>query len=147
MSTLLATLRGSLIGLTLFVLLVQTVGAQTAVTAPERAPAPDKTALARSEALRVVDAWLDGIQAYRHIPAISAGVVVGDNLVWSKGYGTLDADHKNPCRLGHHLLYLLYLEALYFDLPNAAIRSWQGTSRRSHHHLPSLGQTQRQWRR
>lgn len=96
MSTLLATLRGSLIGLTLFVLLVQTVGAQTAVAAPERAPAPDKTALARSEALRVVDAWLDGIQAYRHIPAISAGVVVGDNLVWSKGYGTLDADHKIP---------------------------------------------------
>ncbi len=36
------------------------------------------------------------MQAYEHIPAISAGVVVGDNLVWSKGYGTLDADHKIP---------------------------------------------------
>jgi CubicO group peptidase (beta-lactamase class C family) len=59
-------------------------------------PAPDKTALARAEALRVVDAWLDSLQAYRHIPAMSAGVVVGDNLVWSKGYGTLDADHKIP---------------------------------------------------
>ena len=94
MSTFIATLRGSLIVLTLFVLLVQTVGAQTAVTPPQRSPAPDKTVLARAEALRVVDAWLDSLQAYRHIPAISAGVVLGDNLVWSKGYGTLDADHK-----------------------------------------------------
>ena len=63
---------------------------------PAPTPAPDKTALARAEALRVVDAWLDSLQAYRHIPAMSAGVVVGDNLVWSKGYGTLDADHKTP---------------------------------------------------
>jgi hypothetical protein len=36
MSTLLATLRGSPIGVTLFVLLVQTVGAQIAVSAPQR---------------------------------------------------------------------------------------------------------------
>lgn len=58
--------------------------------------ASQKAANARTEALRVADAWLDSIQAYQHIPAISAGVVVGDNLVWSKGYGTLDADHKVP---------------------------------------------------
>ena len=58
--------------------------------------APDKQSAARAEALRVVDAYLDSVQAYQHVPAISAGVVVGDNLVWSKGYGTLDADHKIP---------------------------------------------------
>jgi CubicO group peptidase (beta-lactamase class C family) len=40
-----------------------------------------------------VDAWLDSVQAYRHIPAISAGVVVGDDMVWSKGFGTIDASH------------------------------------------------------
>jgi CubicO group peptidase (beta-lactamase class C family) len=45
------------------------------------------------EALRVVDVWLDSVQAYRHIPAISAGVVVSDDLIWSKGFGTIDASH------------------------------------------------------
>jgi len=48
----------------------------------------------RPEALRVVDVWLDSVQAYRHIPAISAGVVVGDDMVWSKGFGTIDASHN-----------------------------------------------------
>ena len=52
-----------------------------------------KDAAERAEALRVVDAWLDSVQAYRHIPAISAGVVVGDDMVWSKGFGTIDASH------------------------------------------------------
>ena len=53
-----------------------------------------KAAAERAEALRLVDAWLDAEQAYQHIPAVSAGVVVGDDLVWSKGYGTIDAEHK-----------------------------------------------------
>ncbi len=47
----------------------------------------------RAEALRLVDAWLDGEQAYQHIPAVSAGVVVADDLVWAKGYGTIDPQH------------------------------------------------------
>jgi CubicO group peptidase (beta-lactamase class C family) len=67
----------------------------TPLAAQPPAP-PDKSVTERAEAIRVADVWLDSIQAYRHIPAISAGVVVGDNLVWSKGYGTLDADHKIP---------------------------------------------------
>jgi CubicO group peptidase (beta-lactamase class C family) len=51
----------------------------------------EKEAAERAEALRVADAWLDSVQAYQHIPAISAGVVAGDELVWSRGYGTIDA--------------------------------------------------------
>jgi CubicO group peptidase (beta-lactamase class C family) len=84
------------------------LAALSAITSqtPAPTPAPDKTALARAEALRVVDAWLDSIQAYRDIPAISAGVVVGDNLVWSNGYGTLDADHKIPA--GSDSIYSIY---------------------------------------
>ena len=39
-----------------------------------------KEAAERAEALRVADAWLSSVQAYQHIPAISAGVVAGDNL-------------------------------------------------------------------
>ena len=61
-------------------------------SATANAQAP-KDAAQRTEALRVVDVWLDSVQAYQHIPAISAGVVVGDDLVWSKGYGTIDASH------------------------------------------------------
>ena len=59
-------------------------------------PTPEKTAAERAEALRLVDAWLDSVQAYQHIPAISAGVVAGDSLIWSKGYGTIDEQHTIP---------------------------------------------------
>jgi CubicO group peptidase (beta-lactamase class C family) len=59
-------------------------------TASAQAP---RDAAERAEALRVADVWLDSVQAYQHIPAISAGVVVGDDLVWSRGYGTIDAAH------------------------------------------------------
>ena len=55
-----------------------------------------KAAAERSEAIRVVDAWLDGVQVYQHIPAISAAIVVGDKTEWAKGYGTIDAQHKVP---------------------------------------------------
>jgi CubicO group peptidase (beta-lactamase class C family) len=55
-----------------------------------------KEATARTEALRLADTWLDSVQAYQHIPALSAGVVVGDDLVWAKGYGTIDANHTVP---------------------------------------------------
>jgi CubicO group peptidase (beta-lactamase class C family) len=55
-----------------------------------------KDATARAEALRLADTWLDSVQAYQHIPALSAGVVVGDDLVWAKGYGTIDANHTVP---------------------------------------------------
>jgi CubicO group peptidase (beta-lactamase class C family) len=72
----------------LFLLFVGLLNAQS--------PESEKQATARAEAIRVADAWLDSIQVYQHIPAISAGVVAGDKLVWSKGYGTLDAEHKIP---------------------------------------------------
>jgi CubicO group peptidase (beta-lactamase class C family) len=58
--------------------------------------AKQKAAKERAEALRLADAWLDSVQAYQHIPAISAGVVVGDDLVWSKGYGSIDEQHTVP---------------------------------------------------
>ena len=68
--------------------------ATAGVAALGRAQEPkEKEAVERAEALRFVDAWLDGVQAYQHIPAISAGVVAGDRLVWEKGYGTIDAGH------------------------------------------------------
>ncbi len=79
-----------------------------------------KGAAERAEALRVVDVWLNSVQAYQHIPAISAGVVVGDDLVWSKGFWN---HRRQPhCRrhASDHLLHLLDLQALYVDRTDAA---------------------------
>ena len=42
------------------------------------------------DAFGLIDAWLESQQVYERIPALSAGVVVGDRLAWSKGYGTVD---------------------------------------------------------
>lgn len=60
--------------------------AQTPVEAAKRA--------SQAEALRVADAWLSSVRDYEQIPALSAGVVLGQELVWSKGYGTSDAAGK-----------------------------------------------------
>lgn len=57
-------------------------------------PRPSQSATEQAEALRLADAWLDSIQVYQHIPAISAGVVADEQLIWSKGYGTIDTAHR-----------------------------------------------------
>jgi CubicO group peptidase (beta-lactamase class C family) len=53
-----------------------------------------KPDVAREEALRLVDAWFEAQRAYDHVPALSAGVVAGDRLVWAKGYGTIDTEGR-----------------------------------------------------
>lgn len=53
-----------------------------------------KERVERAEALRLADAWLDAQQAYQHLPSLTAGVVVGDDLIWSRGYGTVDEQHS-----------------------------------------------------
>lgn len=65
-------------------------------TGPTRSDAPDTPQRARevAEAMRLADAWLDASRAFAHIPGMSAAVVVGDSMVWSKGYGTIDANHR-----------------------------------------------------
>jgi CubicO group peptidase (beta-lactamase class C family) len=65
-----------------------------AQTTPPATPPTDPTE--RAEAFAVIDAWLDSVQAYHHIPSLSAGVVLGDTLAWSKGYGTTDIQHTIP---------------------------------------------------
>jgi len=72
--------------------------ALAAVSPPASAQVQTEAAkrAARAEALRVVDAWLSGVRDYERIPALTAGVVVGEELVWAKGYGTLDAAGKVP---------------------------------------------------
>ncbi len=59
----------------------------------ETPPATDAQLRGRAEALRLVEAWLDGEAVFNRVPSLSAAVAQGDDLVWSKGYGTLDAAH------------------------------------------------------
>jgi CubicO group peptidase (beta-lactamase class C family) len=78
------------------VLAAVAVAANAQTAKPPDKTGAEKTAAERAEAIRLVDAWLDSVQAYQHIPAISAGVVAGDNLIWAKGYGTIDEQHNVP---------------------------------------------------
>lgn len=70
-------------------------GAATLLGGPVHAQ-PEATAeRARAEALRLIDSWLEAQRAYDRVPALSAGVVVGDKLVWAKGYGKIDAEGRS----------------------------------------------------
>jgi len=70
--------------------------ARAQVAGPATPAAPAKPDPALPEVLRLTDVWLDSVQVYDRLPSLSAAVVQGDDVVWSKGYGTLDAAHKIP---------------------------------------------------
>ena len=57
---------------------------------------PPKPPTVPTDALRLLDLWFDAQRDYERQPGISAGVVVGQQLVWKKGYGHLDAAGKVP---------------------------------------------------
>jgi CubicO group peptidase (beta-lactamase class C family) len=61
--------------------------AQTAASPPR----PELT-----EALRLLDAWVEARVAYEDIPGASVGVVLDQELVWSKGYGWSDVGARTP---------------------------------------------------
>src|SRR5262249_1331270 len=48
------------------------------------------------QALNLLKVWLDAQRAYGQIPAISAGVVYDQQLVWSDGFGYADLVRKTP---------------------------------------------------
>ncbi len=81
------------------------VQAQTVVIAPAPsasasasapAPAPDSPPPLPVDALRLLDLWFDAQRAYERVPGISAGVVIDQTLVWSKGYGLADVQRRVP---------------------------------------------------
>ncbi len=43
-----------------------------------------------SEALRLVDAWLEAQRDYDHLPGISVGIIKDQQLIWTKAYGFAD---------------------------------------------------------
>lgn len=73
-------------------------GAQPVADAP--AAAASAAAPARptqhQDMLRLLDLWLEAQRAFDRVPAISAGVVIGPELVWQRGYGSLDGATAPP---------------------------------------------------
>lgn len=55
-------------------------------------PAQDKPKPDGSEALRLIDAWLEAQRDYDHLPGISAAFVEDQEVVWAKGYGKADLE-------------------------------------------------------
>ena len=79
------------------ILFATSVAAQVPQSAP-RADAPGRVA-SDPEVMaqqRLFSAWMDGQIEYRGLPGIAVGVVVGDELIWSKGYGYADIKAKKP---------------------------------------------------
>jgi CubicO group peptidase (beta-lactamase class C family) len=47
-------------------------------------------------ALALIDHWLDAALAYSQIPGMSVGIVLDQDLIWSKGYGYANVRRKRP---------------------------------------------------
>jgi D-alanyl-D-alanine carboxypeptidase len=45
---------------------------------------------------RLFSAWIEGQIAYRGLPGVAVGVVSGQELIWSKGFGYADIKAKLP---------------------------------------------------
>ena len=54
----------------------------------------DQEEIVYSEAIRVMDIWLEAQRAYDHLPGISVTLVRGQEVIWSRGYGMADLDNK-----------------------------------------------------
>jgi CubicO group peptidase (beta-lactamase class C family) len=49
-----------------------------------------------SEAIRMIDTWLEAQRDYDHLPGISVAIVTDQEILWSKGYGMADLEKKVP---------------------------------------------------
>lgn len=65
----------------------------TVLAATPAAPAPTTQ---HRDAVNLVDTWLEAQVAYHQVPSLAAGVVIGQELVWHKGYGHVDAARTKP---------------------------------------------------
>ena len=48
------------------------------------------------QAVRLFDEWVTAKMAYEKIPGMSAGLVIDQKLVWSKGFGYKDVETRRP---------------------------------------------------
>jgi len=54
----------------------------------------DQEEIDYSEAIRVMDIWLEAQRAYDRLPGISVALVRDQEVIWSRGYGMADLDNK-----------------------------------------------------
>lgn len=48
------------------------------------------------DAFRLIEAWIDAQREYDQVPGITVGVVKDQELIWSKGFGSLDVKKNLP---------------------------------------------------
>ncbi len=89
-------------------------------TAAQAAPPPADPAL--SEGIRLVDAWADASQVYGRWPALSVAIGKGDQLVWSNGYGHVDAAGKRPAT-GKTIYSICSISKLFTSI--AVMQQWE----------------------
>ena len=73
-----------------------TAPAAGAASAPAGLAGPLPVATQHLDALRLLDLWLEAQRAYEQVPAVSAAVVIGQAVVWRKGFGVIDRSGRLP---------------------------------------------------
>jgi len=56
----------------------------------------EKTKPDFSEAIRMIDMWLEAQRDYDNLPGISVAIVADQEILWSKGYGLADLEKEVP---------------------------------------------------
>src|SRR5947209_2774266 len=49
-----------------------------------------------ASAIRVLESWLESQLAYRELPGLSIGIVLGEELIWARGFGFADVASRTP---------------------------------------------------
>src|SRR5262245_27400604 len=65
-------------------------------SAQDKPDSPTRKSELHPDVARLIDTWLDAEQAYKRLPSMVVGVVKGDAIVFSKGYGHVDGKGGPP---------------------------------------------------
>src|SRR5215510_14348261 len=68
----------------------------TAAGAQDKPDSPAPKNELPPDVARLIDTWLDAEQGYKKLPSMVVGVVKGDAIVFSKGYGSVDGKGGRP---------------------------------------------------
>jgi len=66
------------------------------LTGPSCVFSDEQTKTDFSEAIRMIDTWLEAQRDYDHLPGLSAAIVTDQEILWSKGYGMADVEKEVP---------------------------------------------------
>jgi CubicO group peptidase (beta-lactamase class C family) len=66
------------------------------VSAQDKPDPPTPKSGLHPDVARLIDTWLDAEQAYKKLPSMVVGVVKGDAIVFSRGYGSVDGKGGSP---------------------------------------------------